>query len=364
MIRIVKRRRTSRRSERKVSSKSDEALAAAKELVSADKRLEAIQLLTEANRAHRDRRIERRLVELRFDAFQRTAWSDSPAEWPDSVEDLFPGELIPEVNHEDLTVERVRSALWNHGSVLVRGLVGRDDAARLVGDIDSAFDAFDAKASGEERVDVDGWYAPVKMHGLDDGRRTSKPRVGHILAVESPPALFDLIEVLNEVGVGQLARDYLGEPPTILARKVSLRRMPHTASGAWHQDGAFMGVNLRSLNVWLALTHCGDDAPSLDVVGRRLDYIVPPNGPPHAPYAVTPEAAEQVGAGTIVRPIFDPGDALIFDHLCLHRTGRDKAMTNGRYAIETWLMAPSTYSAMTTEVDEGYQPDDQVPLVF
>ncbi len=39
-------------------------------------------------------------------------------------------------------------------------------------------------------------------------------------------------------------------------------------------------------------------------------------------------------------------------------------MTNGRYAIETWLMAPSTYSAMTTEVDEGYQPDDQVPLVF
>ena len=36
-----------------------------------------------------------------------------------------------------------------------------------------------------------------------------------------------------------------------------------------------MGVGIRSLNIWLALTHCGDDAPGLDVVARRLTELVP-----------------------------------------------------------------------------------------
>ena len=34
----------------------------------------------------------------------------------------------------------------------------------------------------------------------------------------------------------------------------------------------------------------------------------------------------------IVRPIFDPGDALLFDHLFLHQTGSDPSMPNPRYA--------------------------------
>ena len=113
----------------------------------------------------------------------------------------------------------------------------------------------------------------------------------------------------------------------------------------------------------MALTPCGDDAPSLDVVGRRLEYIVPTGGA-SVPYAVSIESAEAVADGAIVHPFFEPGDALIFDHMCLHRTGWKKGMTNGRYTIETWLMAPSTYGVMTTPVENGFQPSDQVPLVF
>ena len=72
-----------------------------------------------------------------------------------------------------------------------------------------------------------------------------------------------------------MVRDYFGEPPTLLARKGTLRRIEHDGdTGGWHQDGAFMGTDIRSLNIWLALTHCGDTAPGLDVVGRRLDEIV------------------------------------------------------------------------------------------
>ncbi len=65
-----------------------------------------------------------------------------------------------------------------------------------------------------------------------------------------------------------------------------------------------------------------------------------------------------------MRPVFEAGDALIFDHLNLHRTAIDPGMEHDRHAIETWLFSPSTYGAMTTDVEEGYSPRDQIPVVF
>ena len=52
------------------------------------------------------------------------------------------------------------------------------------------------------------------------------------------------------------------------------------------------------------------------------------------------------------RPIFDPGDALLFDDLFLHQTGSDPSMPNTRYAIESWFFGPSAY------------PDEYVPIAF
>jgi Phytanoyl-CoA dioxygenase (PhyH) len=350
MLRMLRRRRSS-------AASHSPARSAARRDAGA-----VIAALTATNRARRDRDVERQLVQLRFDAFAQTAW---PTETPPAppVADLFADDGIPEIRGHELSVERVRSAIQHHGSVLVRGLVDPDQVARLVSDIDSAFDAYDAWAAGEPNAVVDGWYVPTPMHNVNDGNRADKRRNGAILAVESPPTLFDLIEIFDDVGVGQLARDYLGEPPAILARKVTLRRMAPKLSGAWHQDGAFMGRDLRALNVWLALTRCGEDASSLDVVARRLDDIVPPGGA-SKPYAVAAETAERVGAGAIVRPVFDPGDALIFDHMLLHRTGRDPGMTKTRYAIETWFMAPSSYAAMAEGRRRDARIDDQVPLVY
>jgi Phytanoyl-CoA dioxygenase (PhyH) len=329
-----------------------------------NKMLDEIGHLTDRNRLHRDWKVERRLVELRYEAFGESGVPHRQPEWSDVVEDLFPCEVIPEVVREDLTVECVRSAICHHGSVLVRQLISREQVDRLVADIDRAFDGFDAYAGGERRADLDGWYQAFEHRMITDQDRTRKRSRGNILAVESPPTLFDLIETMNDVGVGELARRYLGERPAILARKVTLRRMGYNFGGGWHQDGAFMGAGIRSLNVWLALTHCGDNAPGLDVVGRRFNQLLPTGNGAYAAWGIKPEDAEQAGAGVTVRPIFEAGDALMFDHMCLHRTGTDKGMTNDRYAIETWFFAPSTYGVMTTRTKDGYSPRDQVPLVF
>jgi hypothetical protein len=350
-------------------NETEHALALADDLVDVDRPVDAIRLLTEANQRHRDRRIESRLVELRFAAVRHATWPSTPPAWPDSTDDLFPGELVPEVDGADMTVDHVRSGIENHGSLLVRGLIDRHRVDQLVADVDMAFDAYDASVQGETRPDLEGWYEPVDREGIRDRER--RRRAGAMHTVESPPAFFDVIEMLNESGFSQTARDFFGESPMILARKATLRRTPRTGSGGWHQDGAFMGETIRSLNVWLALSHCGDDAPGLDVVGRRLDHIVSTGvsearkgGSGYADWGVSPENAERAAAGTIVRPIFEAGDALVFDHLLLHRTGSDKGMTNGRYAIETWFLAPSTYAGMTTRVKQGYSPRDQLPIVL
>ena len=127
-----------------------------------------------------------------------------------------------------------------------------------------------------------------------------------------------------------------------------------TLQGACLVWCAFMGADIRSLDIWLSLSHCGDDAPGLDIVPRRLDEIVP-TGTDGAffDWAVSPAVAQETaGAGGTVRPIFEPGDVLIFDELCLHSTALDPSMSRTRYAVESWFFGPSAF------------PGDYTPLAF
>jgi len=109
---------------------------------------------------------------------------------------------------------------------------------------------------------------------------------------------------------------------------------------------------VRSLNLWLSLSRCGDQAPGLDIVPRRLDRVLE-TGTDGAMFdwSVSPAVVESVGT-PVLRPELGPGDALLFDHLFLHRTAVDPSMTKERYAIESWFFAPSTY------------PEGQIPLVY
>ena len=328
----------------------------------------AIDLLNEANRAGRDARLEDQLVRLRREGADIEAGATTPPPWPDAVDDLWPGERIPDVPAEALDVDVLRSAIHHHGSLIVRGLARDQHVERLVAAIDAALAAFDASdvAVGRQGRDRpgDGWYRPFRHELISDEDRVRKRSLGSVLAVESPPALFDVIEVMDEIGIRRLLDGYFGEAAQLLARKVTLRLVARDTRGGWHQDGAFMGRGIRSLNVWLALSRCGDVAPGLDIVGRRLDEVVPADEGAYAPWGLTPAAAERVAGDDIVRPTFEPGDALLFDHLCLHRTATSPGMAHDRYAVETWFLAPSTYGAMSAEVEGGYTPRDQVPLLF
>ena len=342
------------------------ALARADELYAQGEAIEAIALLTASNATRRDHRIERRLVTMRFDAFQAARWPQTRPAVPGAVEDLFPGAVIPEIGPADLDVAHVRSALLNHGSLIVRGLVGPERVAQLTADIDRALAGYDAWFAGKGLATAAPWFEPF-AHEPKKVERKFRRDVGGVLVVDSPPSLFDVIDTFDAAGIRRIVTEFFGEQPALLAKKWTLRRVPHdTGDSGWHQDGSFMGGDIRSLNVWLALSHCGDNAPGLDVVGRRLDDIVP-TGTEGAwlDWNVSPLMVEQVAPGAVVRPIFEPGDALVFDHFNLHRTAAGPDMTNDRYAIEAWFLAPSTYELMMAgDGAEGAPPRDQLPMIY
>jgi len=334
-----------------------QVLDSAEGLIAAGRWGEAVKLLTDANRDASDPSIEVRLVTARHHSFVAPADAAPAAPWPAPVPDAFPdSEGIPEVPASRLTADLLAAGLQHHGSLLVRGLLRPATADALLGEVLGAFEGAEAAASGAPVSETSPRYVPFEPgESYDFGwvERHFSRKVGAVLAVEAPRALFHVIESLRSAGVGELLAQYLGEWPALSAKKTSLRRARPESPPDWHQDGSFLGEGIRTVNVWTALTPCGVDAPSVEVFARPFDKTVA-TGTDDAmfPWSVSSEQAERIGTRDVVLPEFAAGDALMFDQLTLHRTGILPTMTRDRYAIESWFFAPSTY------------PHEQVPIAF
>jgi len=316
----------------------------------------AIGYLEAANRESRDLELERQIrrlrhlagIELLENAPSDPSFAEPSAELPPIGEQS----RCPEVTPEGLSPEVVRTAILSHGCLLVRGLMDRDKALAMADGIDRSFAVRDSLAPGES--DPDGFYDELLAEEpFEVTARDWVQEGGGVLACDSPRLMFEMLESFKEAGLRETVGGYLGEPPALSGQKVTLRKAMPEIGGAWHQDGKFLG-DVRSLNVWLSLSRCGDIAPSMDVVPKRIDHHVEAGGEgTHLNIQVGQADAEKVaGDAGIVRPIFDPGDALLFDELFLHQTGSDPSMPNPRYAIESWFFGPSAY------------PDGYVPIAF
>jgi Phytanoyl-CoA dioxygenase (PhyH) len=331
------------------------ALEAASALETQGRPVQAIELLTAANRRTRDARVERRLVELRLGAFaslDRNAPSRIPA--PITAEPR--GGQMHEYAAGELTAATLRSGLASDGCVLVRGLIPGARAVALARGIDRVLEAFDAHAEGAVAASPSPWYAPFEPPpGFRVGGRRNWVRAsGAVWTVESPRMLFELCALLDDTGIGDLVTRHLGERPALSANKCTLRRVPVDTNTNWHQDGAFLGADVRTVNLWLVLSDVGADSPGLEIVPRRLDTVLP-TGTDGAifDWSVSPQLVETVAHDApVMCPEFRAGDALLFDHMLLHRTAVTPTMTRERYAMETWMFAPSMY------------PEGQIPLVY
>lgn len=333
----------------------DDLLDWADRCLAAGRHRAAIDGLTAANRRVRDPRLEERLVTLRSGGFHA---STPPGEGLPRVTVVAEASAdLDPVDPSDLTVERLREGMAQDGCVWVSGLISEDRAARLRSDIDSVLAAFDDGSRGASPAETTPWYRPFTPGAGEfrvGGRRKWMRESGGVWAVDSPRMLFELCELLDETGIGALATEFLGERPALSGNKCNLRRVPVSTATNWHQDGAFLGADVASLNLWLALGPCGRDAPGLDVLPRRLDRIVE-TGTEGAMFdwSVAPDVVAGLENGAAVTsPEFAAGDALLFDHYFLHRTGIRPEMTRERHAIECWMFGPSGY------------PDGQIPILY
>jgi hypothetical protein len=307
-----------------------------------------IERLTAVNREQRDGTTERRLLRLRHIAGRRALEAaDGRPPYAVPEDDRLPAvPPLPEIAPHDLTPGVLRAGILRDGCLLVRGLVDREAALGFAELIDRSFGERDRHDDGGQAED--GWYEEFAPHPRFQAvaERPWIKEGGGVLAADSPLLTFRMLELFRAAGLPELVSGYLGEPALYSVQKTTLRRAEPVVGGAWHQDGAFMG-DVRSLNLWLALSRCGDEAPGLDIVPRRLDSIVA-TGTDEAvlSYQVSQRKAEEAAGGAaIVRPIFEPGDALFFDELFLHQTGSDPSMPHPRFAIENWFFGASGFPA-------------------
>jgi hypothetical protein len=248
-----------------------------------------------------------------------------------------PAELEP----AELTPGRLRGAILTGGCALVRGLIDRGAASGFAEEIERAYQA-------REHGGAEGYYEEFEPDPRFGGVlwRSWIQEGGGLLAADSPRLCAQMFELFSAAGLPELVAGYLGEPPVISVHKTTLRKAEPAVSGAWHQDGAFMGP-VRALNLWLALSRCGDEAPGLDLVPRRLNELVA-TGTEGAALDWTvsdAQASQAAGEAGVIRPIFEAGDALLFDELFLHKTGSDPSMPRPRFAIESWFFGPSQFPA-------------------
>jgi hypothetical protein len=332
---------------------AQEGLSHALNLMKQHRYDDAIQWLTSCQRRAPDEAIELLLAQCRYQAYRaEPPCSDVADPWSISPSDLFADVVgVPEIPASRLDAETLTSAIRHHGALLVRGLLSVDTASQLAEGVRQALEACAAwHARGQGTFDS-SWYARLPLHDdceLAQARPWIEEGAGGVWLADSPRMLYRLTELFESTGITGMIADYFGEQPMLSVGKSTLRRVPHSIRHAdWHQDGAFMGADIRSLNVWLGLSHCGEDASGLEFLPRRLTQVLPTGT--HGAYfdwSVGAGMVTEAAAGLATEsPVFAPGDALLFDHFFLHRTGVPVAIAKDRYAIESWFFAPSAYPA-------------------
>lgn len=308
---------------------------------------EEITRLSDANRADPDRERERETLRLRHLAGMRLLkpGAERPGYPTPDTAALPDTGTLPEFSPDELTPELMRAAILRDGCMLVRGLVDRDDALEFADEIDRSFAERERLIEGD--AVAEGYFEEMVTgagHEFQPGVRDWLRVGGGVLAADSPKLMSEMAELFKKADLHRLVGGYLGETPLVSVQKTTLRKADPSVSGAWHQDGAFMG-DVRALNLWLSLSRCGDESPGLDILPRRLDELVTvATDEAMLSYQVSQARAEEAaGATEIIRPIFEPGDALFFDEVFLHQTGSDPAMSKSRYAIESWFFGGSAF---------------------
>ena len=239
--------------------------------------------------------------------------------------------------------------LSQRSCVMLRNFLPRGEAERLAEIGWRTFDEVDSNLArtAEGLPPIHSAYCRLRDAETDHrlGNERSMRAFGGMMIESVPYAGHHLFELLRASGLLPIVKDFIGGQPLIASAKCSLRLGDKDAPvrHVFHQDGAFLGgPAARTVNIWLALTDAGIDAPGLEVLPYRLSQILPVGreGSFVSWEIASDTVYAQFGRKNFVIPEFRAGDALLFDQMCLHRTHVRPEMTKKRLAYECWFFPP------------------------
>jgi len=334
------------------------------QLVAAGRNREAIDSLLRQGEHEADPALERALVDLLLQTAPRPgAAGDIPQREAHRPPLVFREGAIPEVPADAFSVPLLREALDRSGHLIVRGFFKPEDVLPLRTCIDASLRSrVEAETNGS--LDEDNpWYYPSPhfpgnhhaFHMLHPGRKHKL--TGSIRVIDSPRGTRSVLQLYRSYAIKQLLEEYFEESAVLATRKwvfrlATPRRLGTGIGGGWHQDGQFMGADVRALNIWAPLSQCGHGtpAPGITLLPRRIDRLLE-SGTRGAnlDWVVGGElVAELSREARVVNPFFDVGDALFFDHFSLHRSGYIRGQNADRYALESWFYAGSAVEENAT----------------
>lgn len=312
--------------------------------------------LTRENLEARDIASDKAALEGRIEAYRDI----SPVEHPSLIIDpqgdvpVNATGTVPEIPAGELTADRLKEALANDGALLVRNMFPVEVTETLTAAIDEVLAAADSPREIKSKLANTYFNPPDNLVSIMPEKqmelaalRLFNHTAGAVMCAEAPCIAEALLQLYEEHGLKELITQYLGEPPVLSVKKWMLRRseLP-VAEGGWHQDGAFMGRDINTINMWLPLTYCGGDtgAPGMDLVPLRLNDVASAQGAAFDWSVANDHVNKRFEENRPVAPVFNAGDVFFFDHLYLHRTQFRQDFNRLRYAIETWFFGSSSFS--------------------
>jgi len=272
-------------------------------------------------------RLEARIIDLRMKLAETLKSSGSDKTPEDRFKsDLFVGETgIPEVDAKDLTSETIASGLLFHGALMIRGLYNAEQIAFL-----------------------------TQIAEQEHAHKVANPK-----NIVSTFSFCHLMRVYEESGLLNAVKGYLGDDAIIAIERARLRYkgLNQTAGLSWHQDGSYFGEKCFALNCWAAVTECGRKNNGLSLVPRRNHEQL---GADAVKQAQNRFGKADLAYGNkvlkdylpkndgIKTPFFNAGDAIIFDEMTLHRTGKVKQITMPQIVSISWFFSLSRFPKFKT----------------
>ena len=330
---------------------------------------QAITLLEAENQSTPSAFWEQSLIDFRIKAYQKMHRPQPEHTFSHDYNNIDTGPYaFPEIDARDLNAQAIKDGIMGHGGLIVRGLMDATRVRSMRARIDKAFLARMDDAQGRTSAETQTWFRRSPEVDATGPEQFSAKRDAHgnpyfihkgsLWTADSPRIAAHMVQFYQSRGFRRLLHEYFGEPATLSVRKWVLRKvMPAPGFQAgWHQDGRFMGDSIQTVNLWLTLSDCGGDAraPGLEIIPSHIRDIHE-TGTHGAAFnwTVGQGLVDEIAQKTpIANPKFKAGDAILFDHYSLHRTGHALHHTQPRYAVETWFFAASC------------APAKQMPLLF